>query len=401
MSRGSGEKETNSPTGQTRGRKSKNAAKQAKRPQMIHTEKATSEGSTISGGGLGGNKKKSKSIINRTQSSNIDILPKSSTIVDDYDIISPASHPPKQISSSPLHIKQEQDNRYHQELNHDHHQLQNQQLQNHLIKNPPNTNHNTSARTQSTTRHTNANDLYDAHLLLEASGLRNDLDEILRSPLKADKLRQRFTSESSTQFLTEQSEEEHHLIKIEPTSPDLREIVNGASSVNANAAELEVTSGISKTRRSNKSSRSKRTINTDCKYIEFTSDITSSETTNNISKRSQMNSHSTSKASKSARTEPAKALKSMQNSNADAASSYLDYTNMVDTFSTVTSSSTNNNSSFASISAVVSAADASAAAQQQSSSSANRKPQRYFECEMCCAIFSDRAQLLDHVPIHI
>ena len=401
LSRGSGggEKETSSSTGQTRGRKSKSAAKQAKRPQMIHTEKATSEVGAISGGGLGGNKKKSKSIIGRTQSSNIDILPKSSTIVDDYDIISPASHPPNQISSSPLHIKQEQDNRYHQHIHHDHHQLHN-----HLIKNPPNTNHNTSARTQSTTRHTNANDLYDAHLLLEASGLRNDLDEILRSPLKADKLRQRFTSESSTQFLTEQSEEEQHLIKIEPTSPDLREIVNGASSVNANAAELEVTTTVSKTRRSNKSSRSKRTINTDCKYIEFTSDITSSETTNNISKRSQMNSHSTSvtsKTSKSARTEPAKALKSMQNSNANAASSYLDYTNMVDTFSTVTSSSTNNNSSFASISAVVSAADASAAAQQQNSSSANRKPQRYFECEMCCAIFSDRAQLLDHVPIHI
>ncbi|TMW42243.1 hypothetical protein DOY81_012675 [Sarcophaga bullata] len=406
---GGGEKETSSPTGQTRGRKSKGAAKQAKRPQMIHTEKATPEGCASSGGGLGSSsKKKSKSIISRIQSSNIDILPKTSTIVDDYDIISPASHPPKQISSSPLHIKQEHDNSYHQQLHHGDQQLQTEQQQhNHLIKNPPHSNHNTSARTQSTTRHTNANDLYDAHLLLEASGLRNDLDEILRSPLKADKLRQRFTSESSTQFLTEQSEEEQHLIKIEPTSPDLREIVNGASSVNDNAAELEVTTAaISKTRRSNKSSRSKRTINTDCKYIEFTSDLTNSETTNNISKRSQMNSHSTSaalKTSKSARTEPAKALKSMQNSNAAAAaSSYLDYTTMVDSFSTVTSSSTNNNSSFASISAVVSAADASAAAQQQnSSSSANRKPQRYFECEMCCAIFSDRAQLLDHVPIHI
>lgn len=406
LSRGSGgEKETNSQTGQTRGRKSKTAAKQPKRPQMIHTEKASSEGSAIAGG-LGGSKKKSKSIITRTQSTNLDILPKTSTIVDDYDIISPASHPPKQISSSPLHIKQEQDNRYNHQL-HDHHQLQNQQQQqqHHFMKNSPNNNHNTSVRTQSTTRHTNANDLYDAHLLLEASGLRNDLDEILRSPLKADKLRQRFTSESSTQFLTEQSEEEQHLIKIEPTSPDLREIVNGASSVNTSAAELEVTTTTSRTRRSYKSStRSKRTMNTNCKYIEFTSDIASSENTNNLDKRSQMNSLNTSgtKCSKSVRTEPAKALKSIQDSNAVVtASSYLDYTTMVDTFGTVTSSSTNNNNSFASISAVVSAADASAAAQQQNATANRNKPQRYFECEMCCAIFSDRAQLLDHVPIHI
>ncbi|XP_065371592.1 uncharacterized protein LOC135963597 [Calliphora vicina] len=368
-----------------RGRKSKTATKQTKGPQMIHTEKSTTT-TTDNGGGSGTGKKKSKSIITRTQTTAIDLLPKTSAIVDDYDIISPALQPPKQISSSPLHIKQEQDNHKHNYHHHHHPQ------QHHLMKNPPNTNHTTSARTQSTTRHTNATDLYDAHLLLEASCLRSELDEILRSPSKSsNKSRQRFTSESSTQFLAEQSEEEQHLIKIEPTSPDLREIVNGASSVNTSAAqgdlELEVVS--TKSCRS-KSSRSQRAVNSNRKYLEFTGDISPTETSN-LNKRAA--SSLSTKSSKSARTEPDK---SVQNST----TSYLDYT-MVDTFNTVTSSSANNNNSFASISAVVSAADASAAAQQNSSAAAVRKPQRYFECEMCSAIFSDRAQLLDHVPIHI
>lgn len=373
----------------TRGRKVKAekavANKQSKGPQMIHTEKYTIAGGD---GGTGG-KKKSKSIITRTQTTNIDILPKSSAIVDDYDIITPALQPPKQISSSPLYIKQEQDN--HRQQHH-----------HHLMKNPPHSNHTTAARTQSTTRHTNANDLYDAHLLLEASGLRNDLDEILRSPLKSDKSheRQRFTSESSSQFLAEQSEEEQHLIKIEPTSPDLREIVNGASSINTSAAsqhaiELGVATS-TQPKRSNKSSRSQRTANSNRKYLEFAGDTdirtTHTSSANKRSSTSSLNSVSSSKTSRSARTEAAKSMKSVQNAN-----SYLDYS-MVDSFNTVSSSSLNNNS-FSSISAVVSAADASAAAQQNPAPT--RKPQRYFECEMCSAIFSDRAQLLDHVPIHI
>ncbi|KAM7359217.1 uncharacterized protein ACRADG_012923 [Cochliomyia hominivorax] len=406
------DKEPNSTTN-TKGRKNKSAAsKQTKGPQMIHTEKTfittNNEGGTGTGGGGGGtSRKKSKSIITRTQTTTVDLLPKTSAIVDDYDIISPALQPPKQISSSPLHIKQEQDNHIHYQ----HHPQQQSQQQHHLLKNPPSSNHNSSARTQSTTRHTNANDLYDAHLLLEASCLRNDLDEFLRSPSKSDKSRQRFTSESSTQFLAEQSEEEQHLIKIEPTSPDLREIVNGASSVNTAAAqadlvELDVTS--SKNRRTNKSSRTQRVSNSNRKYLEFTGDLATTEAPI-ANKRPPTNllHHSTtlstsSKSSKSARTEPnSKSVKSIQHAT-NTTPSYLDY-HIVDTFNTVTSSSTNNNNSFASISAVVSAADASAAAAQQNSSSAAaaRKPQRYFECEMCSAIFSDRAQLLDHVPIHI
>ncbi|KNC29754.1 hypothetical protein FF38_05205 [Lucilia cuprina] len=377
----------------SRGRKSKTATnKQTKGPQMIHTEKSTITTMSDNAGGSG--KKKTKSIITRTQTTTLDLLPKTSTIVDDYDIISPALQPPKQISSSPLHIKQEQDNHNH---NYHHHQSHQQQSQHHLMKNPPNTNHTTSARTQSNTRHTNANDLYDAHLLLEASCLRSDLDEILRSPSKtSDKSRQRFTSESSTQFLAEQSEEEH-LIKIEPTSPDLREIVNGASSVSTSAAQadLELEVSNSKSRKMNKSSRISRTNRKFLAYLA--DDLNSDETSSDLNKRTSNSLH-TIHSTKSARTEPAKSLKSVQNPS--TTTSYLDYT-MVDTFNTVTSSSANNNNSFSSISAVVSAADASAAAQQNSSAAGVRKPQRYFECEMCSAIFSDRAQLLDHVPIHI
>lgn len=392
----------------SKGRKSKTVStKQTKGPQMIHTEKTiiTTDNGGLGGGGTG--KKKSKSIITRTQTTNIDLLPKTSPIVDDYDIISPALQPPKQISSSPLHIKQEQDNHNSYQHNQQH------QQQHHLMKNPPSSNHhNSSARTQSNTRHTNATDLYDAHLLLEASYLRNDLDEFLRSPSKSDKSRQRFTSESSTQFLAEQSEEEQHLIKIEPTSPDLREIVNGASSVNtataqADLVELEVAS--TKNRRTNKTShRSQRSSNSNSKYFEFTGDLSNSESAiaNKRLPENLLQPHNSSsltmKSSKSAaRTEPAKSLKSLQ-TTASTTASYLDYTIVDDTFNAVTSSSANNNS-FSSISAVVSAADASAAAAQQSNSAAAaaRKPQRYFECEMCSAIFSDRAQLLDHVPIHI
>ncbi|XP_061395219.1 uncharacterized protein LOC133330828 [Musca vetustissima] len=378
------------------------AGKQSKGPQMIRTEKSTV--SSVEGG-----KKKSKSVVSRTQTTSVDILPKSVGIVDDYDIISPALHPPKQISCSPLHIKQEHDN------------PPLMRIQNVMSSSSSssNINHrNQMSSSSSNTRHNN--DLYDAHLLLEASGLRNDLDEILRSPLKSEKLggsRQRFPSESSTQFLTEQSEEEQHLIKIEPTSPDLREIVNGVSSVNTSeavsSAGMELVDASShNVRRISKTSRSQRNINSNRKYFEFANDqLSDMKSSGNSLKRSSNNhlsgvSQSSMKSSKSARTEPAKPTKS----SLPSSTAFLDYS-MVDSFNTVTSSSPHDShhhhhvNSFSSISAVVSAADAnaaaaSAAAAQQNPSPA-RKPQRYFECEMCSAVFSDRAQLLDHVPIHI
>lgn len=387
------------------GRKSKankggNNKQSAKGPQMIRTEKCTV--SSMEGG-----RKKSKSVVTRTQTTTIDVMPKSVGIVDDYDIISPALQPPKQISCSPLHIKQEQDSQ-HAMMKSQNHQ---QSLSNSVAHN----------RTQSSSNPRHINDVYDAHLLLEASGLRNALDEILRSPLKSDKLgggsRQRFTSESSTQFLAEQSEEEQHLIKIEPTSPDLREIVNGVSSVTASevvgSAGMELNVRTSQPRRSNKASRSQRSSNSNRKYFEFSSEphhlsetkaasSSSSSSDKRLSSSNQMSLvSSTTKSSKSARTEAAKPTKSSSSSVVQNPTSFLDYA-IVDSFNAVTSSSPthHNANSFASISAVVSAADASAAAAQQNPSP-NRKPQRYFECEMCSAVFSDRAQLLDHVPIHI
>ncbi|XP_073817194.1 uncharacterized protein [Musca autumnalis] len=395
--------ESNNPSQSTsaaapsKGRKNKTdkATKQSKGPQMIRTEKCTVS-STESG------KKKSKTVVSRTQTANVDILPKSVGIVDDYDIISPALHPPKQISCSPLHIKQEHDN------------PPLMRIQNVLSSSSSNA-HNRTQLSSSSSNARHNNDLYDAHLLLEASGLRNDLDEILRSPLKSDKLggsRQRFTSESSTQFLTEQSEEEQHLIKIEPTSPDLREIVNGVSSVNTSEVvssagmELNVVDNSThhhNSRRISKASRSQRNINSNRKYFEFANDMKPANNSSSY-KRTSSNSQVSLKPSKSARTEPAKTSKSLPNST-----SFLDYS-IVDSFNAVTSSSPHSHhhhhvNSFSSISAVVSAADAnaaaaSAAAAQQNPSPA-RKPQRYFECEMCSAVFSDRAQLLDHVPIHI
>uniref|UniRef100_A0A1I8NCD8 C2H2-type domain-containing protein n=1 Tax=Musca domestica TaxID=7370 RepID=A0A1I8NCD8_MUSDO len=393
---GSNNSNQNSTSTTSKGRKSKteksSASKHSKGPQMIRTEKCTV--SSVEGG-----KKKSKSVVTRTQTTSVDILPKSVGIVDDYDIISPALHPPKQISCSPLHIKQENDNPPLMRIQH--------------VMSSTSSSSNVHHRTQSNARHNN--DLYDAHLLLEASGLRNDLDEILRSPLKSDKLggsRQRFTSESSTQFLTEQSEEEQHLIKIEPTSPDLREIVNGVSSVNTSEAvssagmELNVVDTSHSSRRISKSSRSQRNVNSNRKYFEFANDQLSNMKTaiNSNSHKRSSNSHLSGvtqiKSSKSARTEPAKPTKSLTNST-----SFLDYS-MVDSFSTVSSSSPHSHhhhhvNSFSSISSVVSAADANNAAAAQANPSPARKPQRYFECEMCSAVFSDRAQLLDHVPIHI
>lgn len=390
------------------GRKSKankggNNKQSAKGPQMIRTEKCTV--SSMEGG-----KKKSKSVVTRTQTTTIDVMPKSVGIVDDYDIISPALQPPKQISCSPLHIKQEHDSQ--------HVMMKSQNHQQHAAMSSSSVAHN---RTQSSSNPRHINDVYDAHLLLEASGLRNALDEILRSPLKSDKLggsRQRFTSESSTQFLAEQSEEEQHLIKIEPTSPDLREIVNGVSSVTASevvsSAGMELNVRTSQPRRSNKASRSQRSSNSNRKYFEFSSEphhlsetkaassSSSSASDKRLSSSNQMSIvSSTTKSSKSARTEAAKSTKSSSSSVVQNPTSFLDYA-IVDSFNAVTSSSPthHNASSFASISAVVSAADATAAAAQQNPSP-NRKPQRYFECEMCSAVFSDRAQLLDHVPIHI
>jgi len=56
---------------------------------------------------------------------------------------------------------------------------------------------------------------------------------------------------------------------------------------------------------------------------------------------------------------------------------------------------------FFSISEVVSAADAADAAAKAAAAGKSERKTRSFECEMCSAIFYDRAQLLEHVHIHI
>jgi len=83
------------------------------RPRMIHTEKAkVTRGASGDSSGSAAKKSRSKTYISRTETSNLSLdksRSSASNMVDDYEIISPATHPPNQISSSPLHIKQEQE----------------------------------------------------------------------------------------------------------------------------------------------------------------------------------------------------------------------------------------------------------------------------------------------------
>lgn len=333
------------------------ATTSSSRPRMIHTEKSRLPPENAS------KKTRGRSYITRTSTNESSSqltsqLVKScgvssSRIVDDYEIISPATHPPNQISSSPLHIKQEQE----------------QQQQ----------------RTQF---------MYDdTHLMIHTAMLRektydkfnpsivNDLEEILRSPLKHDRnTRLRFTSESSTtpQFLPE---EEQNLIKIEPTSPDLRDMVESQQRVSA-------ATGQTATPTSSSSSSAARTS----RHLRELTAIGSGRRA--ASKRSGGKS---SAAAGSNATKP-----SCNTSSTEAVSkSYLSYG--VDSYNVSVAASANSSdvsSGFFSISEVVSAAHAADAAKAAAASKTVRRT-RCFECEMCSSIFSDRAQLLEHMHIHI
>ncbi|SPP82788.1 uncharacterized protein LOC117584906 isoform X3 [Drosophila guanche] len=345
----------------------KSAAAGSSRPRMIHTEKAKAPKAAESSGTASGSNKKTrgKSYITRTETSNLDLLSSSgssksrataSNIVDDYEIISPATHPPNQISSSPLHIKQEQEQQ-------------------------------------------RVPMMYDDSLLIDAALLRektyerfnpsivNDLEEILRSPLKSERnSRLRFTSESSTtpQFLPS---EEQNLIKIEPTSPDLREMVESQQRVTATTGNTPSSSSSSA-----RTSRHLRQITANSPRVG-------------------------SKRSSSSRTDPASGVAAKKHATSSSSSSvaagsktrssehsYLSYGVGVDSYNVNVPASANTadvSSAFFSISEVVSAADAADAAAKAAAASKPDRKKRSFECEMCSAIFYDRAQLLDHVHIHI
>lgn len=331
------------PASKTAG-KAPSAISSSSRPRMIHTERARVTKPAV-GTDSSSKKTRSKVYVTRTETtSKLGALDKS-CIVDDYEIISPATQPPNQISSSPLHIKQEQE-----------HQQQRVQL------------------------------MYDDNLLIDAALLRektyekfnpsivNDLEEILRSPLKHDRSsRLRFTSESSTtpQFLPE---EEQHLIKIEPTSPDLREMVE---------SQTRVTSSSSSSART---SRHLRQI-----------------TANNGPRAGSQ--RFAEKSSPGAGGAHKKATSSASTvSKVGSSSSYLGYG--VEAYSVnqcvpASGSTADVGSGFFSISEVVSAADAADAAAKAAAAGKSERKTRFFECEMCTAIFYDRAQLLEHVHIHI
>ncbi|XP_064549205.1 zinc finger and BTB domain-containing protein 41 [Drosophila montana] len=330
------------------------ATSSSSRPRMIHTEKARVPPENAS------KKSRSRSYITRTstsESSQLGLVKSSgvasSRIVDDYEIISPATQPPNQISSSPLHIKQEQEQ-----------QQQRVQL------------------------------MYDdTHLLIHAAMLRekpydkfnpsivNDLEEILRSPLKHDRnARLRFTSESSTtpQFLPE---EEQNLIKIEPTSPDLREMVESQQRVTATGHTATPTSSSS----SSSAARTSRHLR----------QITANSATRSAAKRHMDKSSSEFSAKKSTTSSPVAV-------NKPAGNSYLSYG--VDSYNVNVVASANSSdvsSGFFSISEVVSAAHAADAAAKAAAASKTERRTRCFECEMCSSIFPDRAQLLEHMHIHI
>ncbi|KAH8294338.1 hypothetical protein KR054_011421 [Drosophila jambulina] len=333
----------------------------ASRPRMIHTEKAKVPSRGNAGGELA-KKTRSKTYITRTETSNLGSLDKSrssraSNIVDDYEIISPATHPPNQISSSPLHIKQEQEQQHH-------HRVQM---------------------------------MYDDNLLIDAALLRektydkfnpssvNDLEEILRSPLKHERnTRLRFTSESSTtpQFLPE---EEQNLIKIEPTSPDLREMIESQSQrvrvPTGNTPSPSSSSSAARTSRHRITASGQRTAN--------------KRSAGGSNSSANKSSPATGMVSKKVITAPSKV-------GSSSSSSYLNYG--VDAYNVnvpASASTADVGSGFFSISEVVSAADAADAAAKAAAAGKPERKTRSFECEMCSAIFYDRAQLLDHVHIHI
>lgn len=329
------------------------------RPRMIHTEKSRVPQENVS-------KKtgRGRTYVTRTNTSETSQLGlvkssnvASSRIVDDYEIISPALQPPNQISSSPLHIKQEQEQQQRVQLMYD-----------------------------------------DTHLLIDAGLLRektyekfnpsivNDLEEILRSPLKHDRnARLRFTSESSTtpQFLPE---EEQNLIKIEPTSPDLREMVESQQRVTSAGHGATPTSSSSSAR----TSRHLRQLTANSSFRTATKrGGGGSSTSSSNNSRSKTDSASSSK-------------KSSTVAASSKTSSYLNYG--VDSYnvsSGTNASSSDVSSGFFSISEVVSAADAADAAAKAAAANKSERRTRCFECEMCSANFPDRAQLLEHVHIHI
>ncbi|XP_017047099.1 uncharacterized protein LOC108092112 [Drosophila ficusphila] len=323
------------------------------RPRMIHTEKAkVPKGNATESSSSASKKTRSKTYISRTETTNLGLdktRSSASNMVDDYEIISPATHPPNQISSSPLHIKQEQE------------QQQRVQL------------------------------MYDDNLLIDAGLLRektyekfdpsivNDLEEILRSPLKHERnSRLRFTSESSTtpQFLPE---EEQNLIKIEPTSPDLREMVE---------SQQRVTAPTGNTPSSSSSARTSRHLR----------QITANGTRAG-SKRSAGGAPTKSSANSGVAAKKASTATKVGGSSS---SSYLGYG--VDAYNVngaASASTADVGGGFFSISEVVSAADAADAAAKAAAAGKSERKSRSFECEMCSAIFYDRAQLLEHVHIHI
>ncbi|ALC45436.1 CG7987 [Drosophila busckii] len=328
------------------------AAGSSTRPRMIHTEKSRVPAAESA------SKRTRKTYITRSESSQLGLVKStgvgSSRMVDDYEIISPATQPPNQISSSPLHIKQEQEQ-----------QQQQQRVQ--LMYD-------------------------DTHLLIDAALLRdktyekfnpsivNDLEEILRSPLKHDRnARLRFTSESSTtpQFLPE---EEQNLIKIEPTSPDLRDMVESQQRVSA----------------SSNTPTSSASPSTAARTSRHLRQLTANSSSRAASKRnSKATSAPSSKKSNSSSS-------SSSTVAVNKANSYLSYG--VDSYNVSVAASANSSdvsSGFFSISEVVSAADAADAAAKAAAAQKPERRTRCFECEMCSAKFPDRAQLLDHMHIHI
>ncbi|XP_067619168.1 uncharacterized protein [Eurosta solidaginis] len=374
-------------TNRARNRSEKLSITKVTRPRMIHTEKLRTEG------GL----KRSKHIVTYREETGLDKWRRSTTIVDDYEIITPTTELPKQISSSPPRAKDECGENTVQQRQRDYHHTQ--QMDSRNI------------------------DLYDTEFLGGTSTLRkeayekfnpsivNDLEEILRSPSKCDRTeRHRFISESSTQFL---EEEQHNMIKIEPTSPDLRDIVvgvsGGTSSSVCGVSGSSAASGSSNERRYTRTSRTRSTT-VNRKYLEFETDVQRTNgTTRTQQKRAAKfgsNGSSSSKSNQLKYNRCDKKDSSMSNQRTPTySSSYnLDtYTKSVGSGSltTTTDSSFSSLSPTDGINAVVRTSVSAVTASSSTGAAQPERKRRYFECEMCSAVFSDRAQLLDHVPIHI
>ncbi|XP_037947301.1 zinc finger protein 418-like isoform X2 [Teleopsis dalmanni] len=335
----------------TRNRKRTEKVSKNIRPKMIHTEKQRVNKAD-------NHKKRAKTFItrtdtNKTNKTNVEMQ-------DELYILSNNIEPLNQINPSAIVIKEER-----QTDKSEHYAEQ----------------YVCPDQIQQSSRN-----LYDAQLLLEAAALRkdvyekfnpsvvNDLEDILRSPLKSERTeRQRFTSESSTHYLADQTELHlQNYIKIETSSPELRDMYPSSSS-----GSVSVANDMQHHSKGERRSTRSRLTTVNRKFLDFETEL--------------LNKPSSSSQKREVTQNKNKPIKSQREKLNSTQNSFLDYNN----YNNLNTSSSSN-STYSPMSAVINSIN-----QTTETTPTKIEQKRFFECEMCSLVFSDRAQLLGHVPIHI